>query len=370
MDSMDATDSTPLCTIADERDREEATRRRLCRERCEAMELRLVEIGFSPGTSYWSLAMLVARLCDGWRPLRRSLDRIANDRDLATASKRIESRRRIVRRAIAELERYGLLSTSKTTGATRRATRPAVDLVITLNRAVIVGEIPPPEPSELAARDADNGPDNQPDNATDNGPDNERDTARTTGGQTQKHTVLSSHNPKTLGPLSPLGADPARTVDQSFVTDRESIEPTAVSIARALRWPIGRGDTVWRIAAAFVAGWVDESDLRSVCRGAIECHAADPIGYMRNSLSERLGHGKAGTDGQKATMRAFLARVHCRGGFPTDPPPRRSATRPGTPTAVPQRPPASERPVDWNERRNSLIAACAAVAVDSGDSVQ
>ncbi|MEL6110416.1 MAG: hypothetical protein AAFU85_30790, partial [Planctomycetota bacterium] len=66
-----------LLAIAESKDAEEAVRRQLCRQRCQAMEERLREIGFAPGTSYWAVALLIARVSDGWRPLVRTLDKLA-----------------------------------------------------------------------------------------------------------------------------------------------------------------------------------------------------------------------------------------------------------------------------------------------------
>ncbi|MEL6111033.1 MAG: hypothetical protein AAFU85_33920, partial [Planctomycetota bacterium] len=66
-----------LLAIAESKDAEDAVRRQLCRQRCQAMEERLREIGFAPGTSYWAVALLIARVSDGWRPLVRTLDKLA-----------------------------------------------------------------------------------------------------------------------------------------------------------------------------------------------------------------------------------------------------------------------------------------------------
>ncbi|MEL6109394.1 MAG: hypothetical protein AAFU85_25585 [Planctomycetota bacterium] len=326
-----------LLAIAESKDAEDSVRRRLCRERCQAMEERLRDIGFAPGTSYWSVALLVARVSDGWQPLVRTLDKLASDKALETKSTDIRSRRRIVRRAIAELEEWDLLSVDRSEGPKRRATRAEVVYTITLNRPVIVGEIEP--------RDADNCPDNGADKRPDNGADNTPDRPRTNPGQIESDSLYPPFTLDPFGPLSPLGrsetSDVGGTEDHECLVKAEQLEPIVVNIARALRWPGGDYETAWRVAAAFHAGDVNEADIAIACRLASENARKSPMGYFRTKLAERLGK-------DPSEMRELLSRHRCAGGFPN----RRPSKPVPRPVSV-QRCPSGG--IDFNERRNELV---------------
>lgn len=305
----------PLITAAEERDREDYARRRLCAERCQAVEDALTAIGFARDTSYWSVALLVARVCDGWAPLVRSLDRLASDDAIATSAKRLADRKRIVRRALDELQAFGVLTYERSQGAARRRTRPEVLFTIRLNRAAIVGDVP----MEPVARDADNEADRP------------RTTGRTTGrtdpgqrgGQTENHTVLSSLNPKTLGPLSPGEDLDQERLDQkcskvssgSRVTDRRSTEATAHRLCASLGWPSGNVRTLWQVAAAFDAGFIAEHAIADAVRASRLMSRRQPIGYFRTVLAERLATDSDG-------LSRLLRRVVMHDGWPTAPPSR------------------------------------------------
>jgi hypothetical protein len=196
----------PLIAAIEERDLEERTRRRLTAERCEAVELCLRRVGFAPGTSYWSVALLVARVA-GWQPLRRAIDDLAADPAIATASKSPESRKRIVRRALDELQRWGLLEWTTETGETRRRTRAVSVAVVQLDRAAILNEAT----ENTTQRDTDNPPDNAKDNANDNRADNGQDNVRTTARTIENVSSYTLKPNFPFPPSPPLQAETATT---------------------------------------------------------------------------------------------------------------------------------------------------------------
>lgn len=363
MVSKDAIDKTPLLAPEIQQDIERGALCRLVERACRA-------IGIRTGCQVERVAAYVARL-GGLNAVRATVTRIVNDKSIDCTAEN-------VRAAIKTLEQVGVLKVEVEPPApTLRRGRPMKLYRLSINwdhcREVVrefeayeremrheVVAISEPVPHE-------NDFSKWTQNGSQTGSKCEANGSEKRGKSAAPHCSFPI-NPITHGPQSPPDQSESRTEDQIFVTDRESIEPIAINIARALRWPTSPGDTVWRIAAAFVAGQVTESDIRSSCRGAILGANRDRVGYMRNSLSERLGHGKAGTPDQKTNMKRFLARFACRGGFPARPPSRESAALPGGTSGRPQRPPASERPVDWNERREAVLAACVAAAIESGES--
>ncbi|MEL6897754.1 MAG: hypothetical protein AAFP90_16770, partial [Planctomycetota bacterium] len=123
--------------MADERDREDDVRRRLTAQRVGMMEDAMTSIGFAPGTVYWSVGRLVALLSVGWEPLVRSLDRLAADSDLAIASKVAANRKRSLRRALDELQSWGLITWETAPGQSRRRTRAEAMVTIRMDRRTI-----------------------------------------------------------------------------------------------------------------------------------------------------------------------------------------------------------------------------------------
>lgn len=221
-----ASNDRPLCVQADERDREDAVRRRLTRERCELVESALEAIGIARGTSYWSVALLVARVSEGWRPLVRSLDELAADSAIETTSDCPASRKRIVRRALNELQLWGLLEYSTSTGSTRRRTRPQSVLTITLDRATIVREATGETENSAANlappaehRDRDK-PRTDPGQRGGQTPDNAADKVRTNPGHFDGQTAApSSYSP--LLPKAPSPWDAAAAAMDGFVRLKE-----------------------------------------------------------------------------------------------------------------------------------------------------
>lgn len=158
----------PLLAIAAERDAEEHARRLLIAERITHVEQAMRKIGFDDRTIYWRVAVLVAKVA-GWQPLRRSLEDIADDDQVAAGGSTPASRKRSVRRALNELERWGLLTWQTEAGETRRGTRPQSNAVILLSRQTILAEargvqvVTKPEPAPIATPSpADPPADHQP----------------------------------------------------------------------------------------------------------------------------------------------------------------------------------------------------------------
>lgn len=189
----------PLLTLAQERDVEDHVRRRMCAQRCELMERVLECVGFSRNTSYWTVALLLTRLSDGWRPVVRSLDRLAADRALSIAGATPMNQKRSFRRALAELVEYGILTVDYSDGEKRRRTRPASLVTVTINCRGL----------ESILRDADS--------ATDNATDRPRTTERTArrtdpgqrDGQTAEHSICT-----TLVPNSPSFPSPSVKIEE------------------------------------------------------------------------------------------------------------------------------------------------------------
>lgn len=217
-------DPHPLLTHADETALEGKTRKRLTAERCSAVEKALRSIGFAPGTSYWSVALLVARVA-GWQTLRRSLDDIASDPEVCTSAEKPEDRKRVIRRALNELQSWGLLTWETETGKSRRRTRAESVAVVTLNRQAVLSECEPntvsntpslepvaiENPENHCVRDTDNGADNASDNGADNCSDNPKDRPRTTGRTARNVSSYTLIDPIPLSPSSPLPSERPET---------------------------------------------------------------------------------------------------------------------------------------------------------------
>lgn len=191
----DSTADRPLLTMAQERDVEDHARRRLCAQRCELMERVLECVGFSPNTSYWTVALLLTRLSDGWRPVVRSLDRLAADKALSIAGASATNQKRSFRRAVTELANFGILTVQYSDGEKRRRTRPASLVTVTIDCRRL----------ECILRDADNAKDNE----TDRPRTAERTTRRTDPGQregqTAEHSICLPLVPENPSSPSPPG---------------------------------------------------------------------------------------------------------------------------------------------------------------------
>ncbi|TWT91419.1 hypothetical protein [Neorhodopirellula pilleata] len=314
----------PLIDAAEEAQREAETRKRLCRERIAAMKDCLERAGYTEGTSYWSVGIIIAKVATGWESIEWELDRLASDRELATSSDNIESRRRIVRRALAELQADGMVTFECVVPSGRRGRGHKSRLTIELNRAVIVGDSPLLERAQKPDTDPDNGPDTDPDN----GPDRTGTLTRTEPGQIKNQTALYSF-PKDSGPLFLEDGEPKGKTEGAedhefsrleFSTTADATVPTCVRLLDALgsrnEWPAGDVQTVWRVAAALDAGLIAEADAMTAARVARDFGKRSRVGLFRCKLAERL---ELDSDG----LARLLSRVRMKNGYPAVPPVRR-----------------------------------------------
>ncbi len=181
----------------------------------------------------------------------------------------------------------------------------------------------------------------------------EADISRTSRRHLEPYTVPSSLNPKPYGPPSPIETgDGGSMEDRKKIkgsADRESIEttvdaitPTARRLWRSLKFPPGNLETLWRVAAAFDAGLIPEHAIADAAAAAVACASSSPVGYFRRTLAEKLSI-------ELEDLKPFLRRVRCRGGYPTEPPPRIATPIHARTRAVPLAP--VERRLDELERQ-------------------
>ncbi|MEM6981165.1 MAG: hypothetical protein AAF539_16005 [Planctomycetota bacterium] len=337
----------PLLTSVAAADDEAAVRKRLAYERACAMEACLQRADYTPGTSYWDVAVVLAKSASGWLPIVWELDRIAEA--LPTTSDNPASRRRIVRRVLSELSRDGILTAEVAVPEGRRGRGAKAVATITIDREVVIGQKPL---SERSSGDQLNGTLTGTLTRTETGhsPGQKRDTDRdrngTLTGTNRDHTVLTllthSHSPHSPGCRSASVATDVE-VDQKSIGDGEvvhvadssgddishlaRIEPTAINVAAALRWPPGDARTIWQVAAAHHAGQLSDAEVAAACRVAVMCAKHDRIGYMRTKLAERLGV-------DLRELSSLLSRVLPRCHAPRDPPVRRNPVPPTMTTNV------------------------------------
>ncbi len=196
-----------------EYDNEQRARKALAYGRCVLMERALRRIGFLEKGQPWSLAVLIAKLSDGWKPVVRDADALASDKEFPTNATKPASRRRTLLRSLTDIAQWELVSFTKTESDTRRRTRRSTRLTIAIDvqklTAIAEGKYVV-ELRRLGNRNPDNEPDNGLDNGLDNEPDNgldnERDNSRTTAGQNAILSILHSQFPSSLNPSAPTDA--------------------------------------------------------------------------------------------------------------------------------------------------------------------
>lgn len=102
-------------------------------EVAELLTAAMEVVGFDPGSQYAELALIVARSV-GWGQYTAKLAEIADHPDFPCASDCDTHRKRSVRRALNELQRFGLLQWQKLPEMTYRRTRSEATYLIELNR--------------------------------------------------------------------------------------------------------------------------------------------------------------------------------------------------------------------------------------------
>ena len=137
-------------------ERVEKTRSAYAHARCNLMEAALRTVGYHPRSQHWAIAVMVAKISVGWEPLVRDIQWIANDCDFrkATKSKSEANRRKMARRVLNDLHRWGLFVVTSTDGVQPRKTRPIAVLTIACDpkmlRDIINGTAEPIENGTFA----------------------------------------------------------------------------------------------------------------------------------------------------------------------------------------------------------------------------
>lgn len=160
-------------------------------DRCRLMEDALRAVGYAKHEQAWSVAVLIAKICDGWEPLVRDLAELASDRDIATKSKNTESRKKMLLRQLVDLQEHGLIKFNLAETRKRRRTRPAKSVVIFADPRTLKELIR--ESVEIRTSSAQT-----PDKCQDKQPDKLQDKSRTNSGHLHDHTTLYSHTPNPL----------------------------------------------------------------------------------------------------------------------------------------------------------------------------
>jgi hypothetical protein len=229
-----------------EHETEQRARSTLAYQRCNLMEAALRNVGFSPKTQAWALAVMVAKISHGWQPLIRDIAIIANDAEFRKVTKaKSENRDHAVRRALRELQKWGIMEATSSAGAPRRRTRPTTVLTIVVDPKVL---------AELAS-----GATETPEIRTTGGqrpdiePDIEADKERTKSGQIAIRSICIplSPNPKAPPPNHSKPGITLGEVEEKFISLEVGIAPALVRTA------ITRGSTHRQLMA--IAKWFERS---------------------------------------------------------------------------------------------------------------
>lgn len=112
-------------------DAELHARKMIAFERAQLMENTLEAVGFT-GLCY-RLGVMLAKIARNWEPIVRELSDVADDRELQINSTNAKNRRDVVRRALGELQKWGLLKYRTVPGTNRRRTRPTSRIEIKMD---------------------------------------------------------------------------------------------------------------------------------------------------------------------------------------------------------------------------------------------
>ena len=291
--------------------------------RAKTVERACLAVGYKPGSCYERLAVVVAKI-PGSGFVRRTIAELASDSE-------INCSHRHVTRAFEQLHQDGVLLIEKEPPPpVRRRGRHAVTYRLSIDWQVVRQAITEFEAWEEESRAIANRKMDRQEEPIDllTSCRHRGDITPASSGHcvdikptSSTHTLYPPNNPVTHGPPSPseLSAiEPivGRKVDhRKRIVTRSETEPTAIRLCRALNWPTGDVQTLWRVAAAFDCGLLSEWSIKDACKAAVEQATTSRVGYFRKTLA---GNCETDLDG----LRETLSSVKMPGGFPEKPPDR------------------------------------------------